>query len=95
MLLSDARGILYDGSTTDLTRKLDGLEQSTDALLQSVDVRRQYTVDNFSPANERDDFLASIASAEAHHAKFYSPELRRQIGKTGIFNAMRAVEIIA
>lgn len=95
MLLSDARGVLYDGSVADLTRKLDELDQTSDTLLQSVQARRQYTIDNFSPVNERGDFLKAISSAEQHHAEVYSSELRRQIGKTGIFNAMKAVAIIA
>ena len=95
MLLSDARGILYDGSVVDLTRKLDGLGQDTDTLLQSVQARRQYTVDNFSPINERNDFLKVLLSAEHHHSQVYSSQLRHQIGKTGIFNAMKAVQIIA
>lgn len=95
MLLAEERGILYDGSLVDLTRQLNGIEQVDDIPLQPVQARKQYVVDNFSPANERGDFLEAVSFADQHHSRVYSPELRRQIGKTGIFSAMRAAKIIA
>lgn len=95
MLLADTRGILYDGSLPDLTHKLNSLEQADGISLQTVEARKQYVVDNFSPANERNDFLEVVAFAAERHERIYSSELRRQIAKTGIFSAMRDAKIIA
>lgn len=94
VLLDESRGVLYDGSTTDLTSKLDELGQSV-YRLQPVEARQQYVVDNFSPERERDDFLAAIALAEDHHARSSSRRVVQQMGKTGILDAMHRIEIIA
>ena len=95
MLLSDTRGILYDGSVADLTRKMNGLGQDTNTLLQPVQDRRQYAIDNFSPINERNDFLEAVLAAEEHYVQANPVEVQRYMGKTGIFSAMKKVEIIA
>lgn len=93
-LLSDSRGILYDGSVEDLTLKLDQLKEVTGTLASPAE-RRQYTIDNFSPANERNDFLAAIRHAEQHHAEAYLLHQQHIMGKTGIFSAMKEGAIIA
>lgn len=92
-LLSDSRGILYDGSAEDLTRRLDNLEEVSN-ILKPAEQRRQYIIDNFSPENERNDFLEAMLAAERHHSDFGYATSLYKMGKTGIFNAMRERDII-
>lgn len=92
MLLSDRRGVLYDGTAAGLKSVLDDLEHT---ILLSADERKKFVTANYSPDNERNDFLDAVEAAGDHYQRVFAPSLSRTIGKTGIFNAMREQAIIA
>ncbi len=60
-----------------------------------MNVRRQYVSDNFSPDNERNDFLDALEQATRHHREMILPGLGHHMAKTGIMAAMKRNAIIA